>query len=47
MYDEIKNEHDPSEEHGFEEQAKMFIASYKVMQKKYQHLLMKQSQVRH
>lgn len=45
-YDEVRNEHDPKEEFEFEEQAKMFLASYKEMQKKYQNLLLKQSQVR-
>lgn len=46
LYNEIKDEHDPKEEYEFEEQAKIFIASYKAMQKKYQLLLVKQSQVR-
>lgn len=46
LYGEVKDEHDPKEEYKFEEEAKMFIASYKAMQKKYQQLLMKQSQVR-
>lgn len=45
LYDEAKDEHDPKEEYEFEEQAKMFIASYQAMQKKYQYLLMKQAQV--
>lgn len=45
MYDEVKDEHDPKEEYEFEEQAKLFIDSYKAMQKKYQLLLIKQSQV--
>lgn len=45
LYDEIKDEHDPKEEYEFEEQAKIFIASYKAMQKKYQMLIMNQSQV--
>jgi hypothetical protein len=46
LYDEVKDEHDPKEEYEFEEQAKLFIDSYKAMQKKYQLLLIKQSQVR-
>ena len=45
MYDEIKNEYDPREEFEFEEQAKLFLGSFKAMQKKYQHLIIKQSQV--
>jgi hypothetical protein len=45
LYDEVKEEHDPKEEYEFEEQAKLFIDSYKAMQKKYQLLLIKQSQV--
>jgi hypothetical protein len=45
LYDEIKSEYNPKEEFEFEEQAKLFIGSFKAMQKKYQHLLIKQSQV--
>lgn len=45
LYDEVKNEHDPKEDYEFEKQAKMFLDSYDVMQKKYQSLLIKQSQV--
>lgn len=47
LYNEIKDEHNPKEEYEFEEQAKIFISSYKAMQKKYQMLLIKQSQVSH
>jgi hypothetical protein len=44
-YEEPKNEYDPKEEYEFEEKAKMYLASFEAMKKKYQHLLMKQSQV--
>lgn len=46
LYDEIKEEYDPKEEYEFEEQAKLFLGSFKVMQKKYQQLIIKQSQVK-
>ncbi|CRL08059.1 CLUMA_CG021027, isoform A [Clunio marinus] len=44
LYEEVKDEYDSKEEYEFEEQAKMFLNSYKEMQKKYKTLLLKQSQ---
>jgi hypothetical protein len=46
MYEEIKDENDPKENYEFGEQAKLFLASFQAMKEKYQHLLLKQSQVR-
>lgn len=45
MYEEIKDENDPKEDYEFSEQAKLFLASFQAMKEKYQHLLLKQSQV--
>lgn len=45
MYEDIKDEHDPKEEYEFEEQAKSYLGDYESMKKKYQHLILKQSQV--
>jgi hypothetical protein len=46
MYEEVKSEHDPKEEFEFEEQSKLFLASFEAMKLKYKHLLLKQSQVK-
>lgn len=45
MYEEIKDENDPKEEFEFGEQSKLFLASFQAMKEKYQHLLLRQSQV--
>lgn len=45
MYEEIKDENDPKEDYEFEEQSKLFLASFQAMKEKYQYLLLKQSQV--
>lgn len=45
MYEEIKSEKDPKEEYEFEEKSKHILASFQVMKEKFQHLLIRQSQV--
>lgn len=45
MHEEIKSEHDPKEEYEIEEKSKLYLASFQAMKEKFQHLLMKQSQV--
>lgn len=45
MYEEVKDENDPKEDYEFEEQSKLFLAGFQAMKEKYQHLLLKQSQV--
>lgn len=45
MYGEIKKEADPKEEYELEEKSKHILASFQVMKEKFQHLLIKQSQV--
>lgn len=45
MHEEIKCEKDPKEEYEIEEKAKLYLASFQAMKEKFQHLLMKQSQV--
>lgn len=44
-YEDVKNEYNPKEEHELSEKSKMFLASFDVMKKKFQYLLMKQAQV--
>jgi hypothetical protein len=46
MYEEIKDENDPKEEYEFSEHAMLFLESFKTMKDKYQHLLLRQSQVK-
>lgn len=46
MYEEVKDEKNPKEEHEIEEKSKLFLASFQAMKEKFQFLLMKQSQVR-
>lgn len=45
MYEEIKDENDPKEDFEFEEQAKLYLASFQAMKEKYQRILLKQSLV--
>lgn len=44
-YEDVKNEYEPKEEYELVERSKIFLASFDVMKKKFQYLLMKQAQV--
>ena len=46
MHEEIKDENDPKESFEIEEKSKLILASFQAMKEKFQHLLIKQSQVR-
>lgn len=46
MHEEIKDENDPKESYEIEEKSKLILASFQAMKEKFQHLLIKQSQVR-